>query len=232
MENKKIQATPKEIAFVLLGVIGFVVLIVDWSLFLTIALSIGAVWLIWKKLPLKRDHKWSSTIGVIVLSLITAFIILSTEDRGLNTTIWDSTPTTTEKSDVQKSESQSQKEEPIPEQKEAEKVQPKTSAKSEISSTPKPNLVGRWYGKTDVYLVKEGGKYVATFDPPVSTNIYPYFIGLLEEAWGLLPSQMSNPQVVSPAVFYENYSSGEKFIFLPFRDEASGAIFGVSFWRE
>lgn len=113
--------------------------------------------------------------------------------------------------------------------------------KTQISAEPR--LLGKWFGKRNIYLAKEGLKYVATFDPPLpeksliippvySDPIYPYLVGLLNEVWGLLPSQLSNPQVISPIVFYENYMSGEKFSFLVFKDEATNVIFGVSFWKE
>ena len=119
-----------------------------------------------------------------------------------------------------------------------ERTQP---AKTQVSAEPR--LLGEWFGKRKIYLAKEGLKYVATFDPPLSEKsliipptssdpIYPYLVGLLNEVWGLLPSQLSNPQVTSPLVFYENYTSGEKFSFLLFKDETTSTVFGVSFWKE
>ncbi len=118
---------------------------------------------------------------------------------------------------------------PIQQQTQSEQRQSQP-AKTQIPT--EPQLIGTWYGKTDVYLGKQGSKYAATFDPPVTSNVYPYLAGLLEEVWGLLPSQLSNPQFASPLVFYENYASGEKFPFLLLKDETTGAIFGVSFWKE
>ena len=111
-------------------------------------------------------------------------------------------------------------------------TQQRQSQPTKIQIPAEPQLIGTWYGETEVYLAKEGGKYVAIFEPPVSTLIYPYLVGLLNEVWGLLLSQLSNPQLAPPLVFYENYASGEKFFFLLFKDETTGAVAGVSFWKE
>ncbi len=121
--------------------------------------------------------------------------------------------------------------------------QQKQSQPTKTQIPAEPQLLGKWFGKRNIYLAKEDLKYVATFDPPLpeksliipptsSDPIYPYLVGLLNEVWGLLPSQLSNPQVTSSLVFYENYTSGEKFPFLLLKDETTGAIFGVSFWKE
>jgi len=182
------------------------------------------------------DQKWLYIIGIIALSLITIFIIISSADKELDATVSDSTPTVAvkEKSELQKPEVQQKKKNQIPEKKETKQVQ---------SAPTEPRLLGKWFSKRNVYLAKEGSKYVATFDPPLSENsliipptssdpIYPYLVGLLNEVWGLLPSQLSNPQFAPPLVFYENYASGEKFLFLLFKDETTGAVFGVSFWKE
>ena len=123
-----------------------------------------------------------------------------------------------------------------------EQTQP---TKTQISA--EPHLLGKWFGKRNVYLGKmEDSKYMATFDPPLPKKslfippcfsdcpdpIFPYLVGLLNEVWGLLPSQLSNPQFAPPFIFYEDYAGGEKFPFLLLKDETTGEIYAVSFWKE
>lgn len=101
------------------------------------------------------------------------------------------------------------------------------------SNNPDLRSLGTWYGESEVFLGKEGDRYAATFSPPVSTNMYQYFVGLIEEIWGLLPSELSNPQEASPAVYYESYVGGYyEYYFIPYIDETTGNMAGVIFWRE
>lgn len=110
----------------------------------------------------------------------------------------------------------------------------------------KPHLLGKWFGKREVYLAEKGSKYVATFEPPLPKKslfippcfsdcpdpIFAYLVGLLNEVWGLSLSQLSNPQFAPPFIFYEDYTSGDKFLFLLTKNETTGEIYAVSFWKE
>lgn len=119
---------------------------------------------------------------------------------------------------------------------------PQPQAPEKQASSPEPRLLGKWFGKRNVYLGGDDLKYMATFDPPLpvesviippvsSDPIYPYMVNLLNEVWGLLPSQLSNPQIQSPLIVYEDLA-GNKYAFLVMKDESTREIYAVGFWKE
>lgn len=123
----------------------------------------------------------------------------------------------------------------ISSEKNKENLKRNENKQQEISNTTpvlsNPKSIGRWFGKTEVYLSEENGKYVALFEPPISSeeNIYQYLAGLLNEVFGLLPSSLSNPQITGELIFYMDVKFNE-YYFLIFKD--SGNVAGVSFWKK
>lgn len=113
---------------------------------------------------------------------------------------------------------------------------------SQTQITVEPRLLGKWFGKRNVYL-GGGPKYVATFDPPLpekslllpptsSDPIYPYLVGLIDEVWGLLLSDLSNPRIVSLFIVYENLNGDGSFYFIPLKDETTRTVYGVGFEKK
>ena len=113
---------------------------------------------------------------------------------------------------------------------------------SQTQITAEPRLLGKWFGKRNIYL-GGGPKYLATFDPPLpekslllpptsSDPIYPYLVGLIDEVWGLSLSDLSNPRIVSPFIVYENLNGDGSFYFLPLKDETTRTVYGVGFEKK